>query len=202
VSANSSRSSIVPIKLATSVDVKSSVGGWLQFPLTIPARSPFDRDRLCRLKLSTNDVRKAARAGRRQLAFELWSGVIGSPPPVPGVQRRNNPDPNDLSSLVEAHACFRGIERPLAEDDDGANVIAYVLRPRFFYEYDPNMVSLALRVPVPRDLVFITYARLLELDGKADEPVGVVTHWGFVEADPKNLRLPINSSTRYREKLW
>ena len=127
---------------------------------------------------------------------------VESPPPVPGVERRNNPDPNDLTSLLEAHACFRGIERPLAEDDDGANVIAYVLRPRFLYEYDPNMVSLALRVPVPRDLVFITYARLLELSGKTDEPVGVITHWGFVEADPHNLRLPINSSTRYRERLW
>jgi hypothetical protein len=202
LSANSSRSSVIPIKRATSVEVKSSVGGWLQFPTSVPARSPFNRDSLCRLKLSTNDVRKAARAGRRQPVFELWSGVIGSPPPVPGVDRRNNPDADDLTSLIQAHACFRGIERPLAEDDDGTDVIAYVLRPRFFYEYDPNMVSLALRVPVPRDLVFITYARLLELSDNADEPVGVVTHWGFVEADPKNLRMPINSSTRYRERLW
>jgi hypothetical protein len=64
------------------------------------------------------------------------------------------------------------------------------------------MVSLALRVPVPRDLVFITYARLLEPDDKLGEPIGVVTHWGFVEADPSNLRLPINSATRYRERLW
>jgi hypothetical protein len=202
LSANSSRSSVIPVKRPMSVEVKSSVGAWLQFPPTVHARSPFDQDSLCRLKLSTNDVRKAARAGRRQPAFELWSGVIGSPPPVPGVERRNNPDPNDLSSLIQAHACFRGIERPLAEDDDGANVVAYVLRPRFFYEYDPHMVSLALRVPVPRDLVFVTYARLFELEGKADELVGVVTHWGFVEADPRNLRLPINSSTRYRERLW
>ena len=186
MSANSSQSSVVPIKQPTSIEVKPSVGGWLQFPPTVHARSPFNRDGLCRLKLSTNDVRKAARAGRRQPAFELWSGVIGSPPPVPGVEHRNNPAPDDLTSLIEAHACFRGIERPLAEDDDGANVIAYVLRPRFFYEYDPNMVSLALRVPVPRDLVFITYARLLELSGKAGEPVGVITHWGFVEADPRN----------------
>jgi hypothetical protein len=121
---------------------------------------------------------------------------------VPGVERRNDPASDDLIPLVQAHACFRGIERPLAEDDDGANVVAYVLRPRFFYEYDPNMVSLAQRVPVPRDLVFITYARLLDQTGEPGEPVGVITHWGFVEADPKNLRLPINSTTRYREQLW
>ena len=194
---------MISSRRAVPAEAKPSIGSWLQFPSTIPAPSPFDRNRLCKLRLSTNDVRKAARAGRRQPAFELWSGVIGCPPPVPGVDRRNSPGPLDLSPLIGAHACFRGIERPLAEDDDGSNVIAYVLRPRFFYEYDPNMVNLALRVPVPRDLVFVTYARLLEQDGEGDEPVGVITHWGFVEADPKtNLRLPINSATRYRERLW
>jgi hypothetical protein len=70
-----------------------------------------------------------------------------------GVEHRNNPDPDDLIGLIQAHACFKGIERPLAEDDDGGDVIAYVLRPRFFYAYDPDMVSPALRVPVSRDLV-------------------------------------------------
>lgn len=190
------------IKRTAPTELKSSVGGWLQIPTSVHARSPFDPNSLCKLELSTNDARRAARVGRRQPVFELWSGVIGRPPPVPGVEQRNNPEPNDLISLIQAHACFRGIERPLAEDDDGTNVVAYVLRPRFFYEYDPNMVSLALRVPVPRDLVFVTYARLLKLTSEPGEPLGVVTHWGFVEADPKNLRLPINSATRYREQLW
>jgi hypothetical protein len=174
----------------------------LQLPKAVLARSPHNRDVICTLSLATKDLQKAAKAGRRQPMYELWSVILGSPPPVPGVEHRNNPGADDLTSLMEAHACFRGIERPLAEDDDGAKVVAYVLRPRFFYEYDPDMVSLALRVPVPRDLVFVTYARLLGEGGKTGELVGVVTHWGFVEADPRNLRLPVNSSTRYRERLW
>ena len=102
--------------------------------------------------------------------------------------------------LNDAHALFRGIERPLAEDDQGANVLSYVLKPRWFYEYDPDMVSVALKVRVPKDLLFVTYARLeTEKNGSVR---GTITHWGFVEADPKSPDLPVNFSARYRERVW
>jgi hypothetical protein len=129
--------------------------------------------------------------------------ILGTPPPVPGVNARNDLIPGALTSIAEAHACFRGIERPLAEDDDGSNVAAYVLRPRYFYEYDPNMVSVALKVPVPRGVVYVVYARLT--DPKivvASGQTGVITHWGFVEADNADPKLPVSHSTRYRERLW
>jgi len=189
---------------ATAVsDIRSAQGEWLRFPDFVRAPSPFDRLTLCTLKISHNDTCKAARAGRRQPAFDLWGIVLGSPPPVPGVDARNDFIAGALTSIKEAHACFRGIERPLAEDDDGRNVVAYVLRPRFFYEYDPNMVSVALKVPVPRDVVFVVYARLIdEKDVVSSGPVGVITHWGFVEADRSDPRLPVNHSSRYRERLW
>jgi hypothetical protein len=184
-------------------DVGVSHGEWLKFPNSVHAPSPFDRKVLCRLKISHNDTRKAARAGRRQPAFDLWSIVLGYPPPVPGVGARNDLIPGALTSIAEAHACFRGIQRPLAEDDDGRDVIAYILRPRFFYEYDPNMVSVALKVPVPRDVIFVVYARLSKADDVATAgPVGVITHWGFVEADSANPKLPVKYSSRYRTQLW
>jgi hypothetical protein len=91
----------------------------------------------------------------------------------------------------------------LAEDDDGANVAAYVLRPRYLYEYDPNMVSVALKVPVPRGVVFVVYSRLADAKTVvASGQTGVITHWDFVEADNANPKLPVNYSTRYRERLW
>src|ERR1700730_4426746 len=169
-------------------------GEWLKFPSSVHAPSPIDRNVLCRLRISHNDTSKAARAGRRQPAFDLWSIILGNPPPVPGVGARNDSIPGALTAIAEAHACFRGIQRPLSEDNDGGDVIAYILRPRFFYEYDPNMVSVALKVPVPRDVVFVVYARLVKADiVAAGEPTGVITHWGFVEADNANPRLPVKT---------
>jgi hypothetical protein len=129
--------------------------------------------------------------------------VLGYDPPVPGVGARNDLIPGELTSIAEAHACFRGIERPLAEDNDGSDVVVYILRPRFFYEYDPNMVSVALKVPVPRGIIFATYVRLIDSDKIArTSPAGTITHWGFVESDRADPRLPINYETRYRTRLW
>jgi hypothetical protein len=129
--------------------------------------------------------------------------ILGNPPPVPGVSARNDLLPGALMSIAEAHACFQGIERPLAEDNDGGEVVAYILRPRFFYEYDPDMVSVALKVPVPRDVVFVVYARLFASGVVvASGQTGVITHWGFVEADSADQKLPVNHSSRYRDRLW
>jgi hypothetical protein len=184
-------------------DIITAPGAWLRFPRSVHVPSPFDRLTLCSLGVSLNDTLKAARAGRRQPAFDLWSMVLGNPPPVPGVNHRNDLIPGPLTSIAEAHACFHGIERPLAEDDDGSDMVAYVLRPRFFYEYDPNMVSVALKVPVPRDVVFVVYARLCDAKSiAASGHTGVITHWGFVEADSADPKLPVNHKSRYRARLW
>jgi hypothetical protein len=183
--------------------ISAALGEWLHFPESVLAPDPDDRTKLCKFLISSNDTRKAARAGRRQPAFELWSIVLGVPPPVPGVERRNKPEHADLTSLQHAHACFKGIKRPLAEDNDGEHVLAYVLRPHFFYEYDPNMVSVASKVPVPRDVVFVTYVRLTPGRQRGlIETKGAVTHWGFVEADPSSLRLPVDHASRYHVHLW
>src|SRR5271165_4455653 len=171
-------------------------GQWVQFPERVVAPSPEDRTIPCIFRLAAGDSHKLAQIGRRQLIFELWSVILGTPPPVPGCAHRNKPSNGELTNLRAAHALFRGIERPLAEDDDGSNVLAYVLKPRIFYEYAPNMVSVALKSPVPTDLVFVTYARL---DPATEEPGairGVVTHWGFVEADRSNPDLPVDYSSR------
>jgi hypothetical protein len=182
--------------------VSPGVGKWVELPERITAPSPEDKTIPCIFRLATLDTMKMARAGRRQLILELWGVVLGVPPPVPGVERRNRRTAGDLVCLNDAHALFRGIKRPLAEDDKGADVLAYVLKPQWFYEWDPDMVSVALKVSVPKDLVYVTYARL---DGEKDGPGGVrgtVTHWGFVEADSANPDLPVDFSARYGKRVW
>ena len=140
---------------------------------------------------------------RRQLTFELWSVVLGLPPPVPGCGHRNQNVTGSLSGLKDAHALFRGIKRPLAEDDNGTNVLAYVVKPKFMYEYDSgSMVSVALKVAVPQDVVFVVYVRLDNPEAALASLTGTVTHWGFVEADGSDPTLPVEHNSRYRQRLW
>lgn len=81
-------------------------------------------------------------------------------------------------------------------------MLAYVLKPAAMYEYDGSMVSVALKVAVPQDVVFVVYVRLNNLGGDPNAMVGTVTHWGFVEADQDDPMLPVDYSSRYRTRLW
>src|SRR5690606_12714434 len=100
-------------------------------------------------------------------------GVYGEPP-VSG----------ELSRLADAHACFKGIKRPIAEDNDGDNMVAYVLAPTVFYAYEPSMACVAKKRWVPEGFVFVVYVRLDEpCETSPSEVKGVVTHWQFVECD-------------------
>jgi len=180
---------------------------WLNFPAMIDAPSPFNKKLSCSFRISREDTLKAVRAGRRQPAFQLWSVVIGKPPPVPNVDAKNFPAGAGLTKLSEAHACFKGLNRPLAEDDDGSSVLAYVLKPRFFYVFDSDyegaMVCVARKEAVSDDLVFAAYVRLDEPCRNAGaSPKGVLTHWGFVEADTSHPELPVNHGSRYEKRLW
>ena len=182
--------------------VAEGAGQWLRFPERIVAPSPEDKSVPCIFRLSDRDILKMVRLGRRQLVFELWSIILGLPPPVPGCEHRNRGIAGELTRLNDAHALFQGIERPLAEDNNGEEVLAYVQKPHFLYEYAPNMVSVASKVPVPGDLVFVTYARLDNAVGGPRGARGTITHWGFVEADSSDPELPVNHSSRYRKRLW
>jgi hypothetical protein len=76
----------------------------------------------------------------------MWSIILGAEPPVLGCAHRNRKMKGELTKLADAHALFQGIKRPLADDDDGSQVLAYVLKPKFMYENSPDMVSVALKM--------------------------------------------------------
>lgn len=188
---------------ARVLNIASKGKSWLEFPGTVEAPSPEDRKVACDFTLGSADAITMARIGRRQLTFEMWSIILGIEPPVLGCAHRNRKIPGKLTKLAEAHALFKGIERPLADDDDGSEVLAYVLKPQHMYENNPDMVSVALKVAVPQDLVFVVYARLSNAGGEGHSGTrGIVTHWHFVEADPATPMLPVDYSTRYRTQLW
>lgn len=172
---------------------------WITLPQTLRARSPEDRNRSCRVRVNALDLQKAAENRRRHPAYEFWSVLAGKAPPVP---HREADAEVGLTSLFDAHACFQGVKRPVAEDGDGAQFVAYILKPKWFfhYEFKPPLV-LSTKRAVPDDLVFVAYVRLdepAETNGKK----GVLTHWHFVEADPRDPTMPVGFDERYVRQLW
>ncbi len=175
-----------------------ATSSWLDFPPTLRARDPHNRDRLCDLRVSRNDVLRAADSRRRQPAYEFWSVLNGQAPPVP----TQNADVTGLSMLLDAHACFVGLRRPCADDDHGSGRVAYILKPKAFFVYENRPpVVLTTRETVPPDLVFVAYARLDE-PPSAEGVKGVLTHWEFVEADERDPMLPADFDKRYNLRLW
>lgn len=176
---------------------------WLDFPSTVVARSPFRREQACAFRIAKEDAVKAAKARRREAAFNLWSVILGEPPRVPLVEPFNAAAAVGLSRLDDAHACFEGLRRPCAEDTTSERMVAYILKPRFFYEYRPHPACVAYKAEVPADLVFAAYVKLDVPCGASGHPVkGVLTHWQFVEANDSDPLLPREANSRYDRRLW
>lgn len=171
---------------------------WLDFPTTIEARSPFLGLDRCTLRISRADTTKAAGLRRRIPAYVLWSCLFGKPPPVPQVEGTDE----ELSRLLDAHACFRGIRRPCAEDETGEDIVAYILKPRWAFTYRAMPpILFAEKVEVPQDLVLVACAKL-DNPSRQNGSVGVLTHWHFVNADKRNSMLPRDHKSRYSMRLW
>ena len=176
---------------------------WLDLPATIEAKSHIDPAQMCEYRVSREDIYKAAKALRRQPIFDFWSVIAGKAPPVPNISRYGIEANNGLVKLSAAHACFKGIHRPIAEDNNGDNVLAYILKPRFFYVYEANMVCVATKRDVPSDVVFVAYVRLdVPTWEEKSATAGVLTHWNFIESDNREPALPIKYTSRYNTRLW
>jgi hypothetical protein len=145
------------------------------------------------------DVHKAAAVRRREPAYLFWSVLSGKAPPVP--HREADPD-GGLTTLYDAHALFEGLRRPIGQDGDGARFLAYILKPTHFYAYHARLpLMVTEKEAVPADLVFAAYVRLDEPADKGDF-LGVLTHWHFIGADPRDPMLPEGYENRYLRRLW
>ena len=179
------------------------MSAWLDFPQTITAMSPHSQTERVTYRLAKGDLLKAAKAGRYAPAFEMWSVLLGKAPPVPNIGDWNSGADSELTCLADAHACFRGVQRPLAEDDDGSGVLSYIIRPSFLYRFEASMRCVAVKKPIRKGLLYVAHIRLDHPeDVSSGHPRGVFTHGGFVEADPSQPLLPIDHKQRYSRRHW
>jgi hypothetical protein len=184
---------------------------WRDIPSTVLARSTSNRDLAAIYRVAQDDVQKTLNVNRKQPLLDLWSAVVGEIPPFPNAaskwsgQFKRSP----LVSMADAYACFRGLKRPMGNDDRGFDCYAFVSKPTHRFVYEPSLACCIKLIDVPSDLVHITYVRcdhpvgrtrVSEVDSVAS--IGVITHWHFVEADPLNTNLPIDYRNRYRQRIW
>ncbi|MEZ2330886.1 hypothetical protein AB6802_14290 [Mesorhizobium sp. RCC_202] len=185
---------------------------WLDIPSAVIGRSPYRRDENVVYRIAQHDARKALEHGRKQPLLDLWSVVLGEIPPVNNALAKwgKTAEAHGLSSLLSAHACFRGIKRPAGNDDKGFDFYAFVSKPAIFFVYDPSIGCVIKPSYVPDDVVHVTYVRLDYPEGRPAKEcsmvpngaVGVVTHWEFVEAHRDAPNLPTNFTERYRQQKW
>ena len=177
---------------------------WLDFPESIVVRSPADKGHQLKFGIDASYAVNSARDRRRQPAFDLWSQVIGVPPKVPNVQRQEySPVQAGLISIRDAHACFTGVKRPINSDNNGDAMLAYVTAPAYYFEYEPDLVTVAKKRPMPDGLLFLTCIKLANPYFHGEPiPDGVITHWGLVEAEANHNLLPREHEKRFLERLW
>lgn len=187
------------------------LAGWQDLPSTVIGRSPYAYEQPVRYRFAQHDLRKDMQQNKLQPFFSAWSLIFGRLPPIPNVSRLSKQlQTRSLTSLQNAHACFRGLKRPLADDNRGFDIFAFVTKPLFYAAHSPGMVCQASLAPVPDDLVFVTYVRIdhhadsrkLVRSEAAVRLTGIITHWGFVESCPDNPMMPIGFEERYRTRTW
>ncbi len=182
---------------------------WIEIPQTVLALSPLNNSNPSTFRIAQGGILRALEHGHKQPLLDLWAMVLGQVPPVNNALIKwGTPEVrNRLKSLSSTHASFRGIKRPMGDDDKGFDVYALVTKPEMTFKYVPSMSCVIEPVEIPSDIVCVTYVRMdypqgRNLSGK--QPVlsrGVITHWELVEADETGL-LPIGYHDRYRTRIW
>jgi hypothetical protein len=184
---------------------------WQNPPQTIIGRSHLDRTAPAIFRISKNSVARMESVRRRQPLFDLWTAICGEVPPVNNSSKlKDNLAYSQLQTLKDAYACFQGLKRAAGSDVHGFDFLAYISKPRWGVRFIPSLSCSNEWFAVPEDLVFVTYVRLDQpVEGrygtaltKGQTVKGMITHWQYVEYDPLNQNLPIDSEERYRRRLW
>ena len=178
---------------------------WLKFPLGIEARSPLDQNSKIFWRIDPTTVIEAFRDNnRKEPMLELLSIVLGVTPPILGASSYLAKEKNiRLIGLSDAHACFRGVNRPVGDDLTGANTLAYVVKVRHCFTFNDDSFCPVKLLRLPPDVVLIVYVSMdPAYDEKNANLTGVITHWSLVETQPSDAMLPVDFEKRFASRIW
>ena len=178
---------------------------WLKFPSGINISSPLDQNSKVFWRIDPTTVIEAFKDNnRKQPMLELWSVVLGMAPPIPGASFQLAKEKNiQLIGLSDAHACFRGVNRPVGDDLTGANTLAYIVKIRHCFTYNDDNFCPVKLLKLPPDVVLIVYVSVDQAyDKEKASLTGVITHWSLVETQPDDAMLPIDFEKRFANRIW
>lgn len=136
--------------------------------------------------------------------FMLATHVFGALPPINAIAKLESANPSPtLMTLLDAHACFEGIERPHDDEDNGDTVLVYVLKPVTTIEYRANLSCVAEAAKPPNSSVLTVLVRTNGAlqDGNVSLD-GHITRIEWVLSSPDDNNLPKAHETRYRIRHW
>ncbi|MDE0177894.1 MAG: hypothetical protein OXP36_04795 [Gammaproteobacteria bacterium] len=102
------------------------------------------------------------------------------------------------TGLIDAHALFRGVQRPRSfEDREDEEIFAYIKKPSFNFTFPHKHGGYPIPESTPTNSVFAVY---VEFYGEAKGCVsGNVLYWEWILADGD---LPKDHADRYSERIW
>ena len=179
------------------------MAGWNEFG-TIGAPSPDDKSGEIVLSVSQELIDVNCEMNKMTPLLQLWCHVYGVYPPLPNIIKvENATNPPTLLTLSESTACFRGVNRPHDDEDNGDSVVCFVINPTVSIEFCPSMVCLAQPVDVPQNVALTVLVRinpaLLVSEPAVD---GIITRIEPVKCSVTDPLLPDRHETRYGERLW
>jgi hypothetical protein len=176
---------------------------WYDPPL-VSAPHYEDRSRTMTLGVSDDMTGARSRNFRHTPLWMFWTHIVGQLPPINAVGLLAESDPTPtIQTLADATACFQGIQRPHLLEDNGDNVLVYVLRPAVTIEFASAMACMARAIRPVVPFVLTVQAVLADaLQVPATHVDGIITRIEAVASDPNERDLPIDHGTRYRRRCW
>lgn len=175
-----------------------------QSPPPVEAPNPDDKASVIRLEVSNDICGRGKENFLLTPIFQVWTHLHGSPPPIKNVSILESDELKPTyQTLNDATSCFRGINRPMNKQENGGDVITYVLKPDATVRYQPRMGA-PIRAQSLQDGYVLTVQIVLSasLQKEGNGISGRVTRLEVVECDVANDELPKDHNSRYGDRLW
>lgn len=153
------------------------------------------------LHVSASWVRQNVMHARIQPLFDFWTLIKGSPPPINCIGHHEGYIVPELPGLSASHALFSGLQRPLDDSEDGAEIYVFLSCPSLLYRHVRDRVCMAKLRPAPKNAIFACYADRYQQETN-DGYSGRILAWEWIKADTDRADLPKDWQERYRTERW
>ena len=174
-------------------------------PPLVKALCPEGTGAMIQLQISPSTVQKLIQARRATEMFQAWEHLVGETPPVHNgdLQRKTDFSEAQTSCLLDAHACFKGVNRRYDNDENGGEVYVYIINTAYTVRCRPSMRGSVAYFRSPDSALLTVQAKPRSaLHDCQDDIWGGIVKWEFVNADKERTEFPVGFDARYDMLVW